>query len=108
MFIIYIIISCILLFNNNPYQHHIYMTSAGALTSSVYKGANNITSYFHLHDINEDLQSQCANLELEVLALRNQIRTYQEKYNIDSTKMPEGIRQFEFILAHVINNSIND
>ena len=107
MFIIYIIISCILLFNNNPYQHHIYMTSAGALTSSVYKGANNITSYFHLHDINEDLQSQCANLELEVLALRNQIRTYQEKYNIDSTKMPEGIRQFEFILAHVINNSIN-
>ena len=83
------------------------MTSAGALTSSVYKGANNITSYFHLHDINEDLQVQCANLELEVLTLRNQIRTYQEKYNIDSTKMPEGMRQFDFILAHVINNSIN-
>ena len=103
----YVIISCILLFNNNPYQHHIYLTSAGALTSSIYKGTNNVTSYFHLHDINEDLQSQCANLELEVLALRNQIRNYQEKYDIDSTKVPHELRQYEFILAHVINNSIN-
>ena len=83
------------------------MTSAGAFTSSVYKCANNITSYFHLHDINEDLQSQCANLELEVLTLKNQIRTYQEKYNIDSTSVPKELRQYEFILAHVINNSIN-
>lgn len=107
VFIFYLIISCILLFNKNPYQHHVYMTSAGAFASSVYKCANNVTSYFHLHDINEDLQSQCANLELEVLALRNQIKSYQEKYNIDSTSVPKEIRQFDFILAHVINNSIN-
>lgn len=96
-----------MLFNNNPYQHHIYLTSASAVTSAVYKGANNVTSYFHLHDINEDLQLQCANLELEVLSLREQIRSYQEKYDIDSTNAPEGTRHFEFILAHVINNSIS-
>ena len=107
VFIIYVIISCILLFTSNPYQHHIYLTSAGAMASSIYKGANNVTSYFHLHDINEDLQSQCANLELEVLALRDKIRLYEEKYNIDSTEAPEGLRNYDFILAHVINNSIN-
>lgn len=107
VFIIYVIISCILLFTSNPYQHHIYLTSAGAMASSIYKGANNVTSYFHLHDINEDLQSQCANLELEVLALRDKIRLYEEKYNIDSTETPEGLRNYDFILAHVINNSIN-
>ena len=77
------------------------------MSSSIYEGANNVSSYFHLHDINEDLQSQCANLELEVLALRNKIRLYEEKYNIDSTQAPEGLKHYDFILAHVINNSIN-
>lgn len=107
MLIFYVVISCVLLFNNNPYQHHIYLTSASAVTSTVYKGANNVTSYFHLHDINEDLQLQCANLELEVLSLREKIRSYEEQYGIDSTEAPEGIRHYDFILAHVINNSIS-
>lgn len=106
MFIIYVVISCILLFNNNPYQHHIYLTSANAVSSSVYKGANNVTSYFHLRDINEDLQAQCSNLELEVLALREQLRSYEEQYDIDSAERQNGNRHFEFTLAHVINNSI--
>lgn len=105
--IFYVILSCILLFNNNPYQHHVYLTSAGAVTSSIYKGANNVSSYFHLQDINEDLQLKCANLDLEVIKLKKQLRSYQEKYDIDSSIPYSGMPQFEFILSHVINNSIN-
>ena len=29
-----------LLFNTNPYQHSLWLTSAGALSSSVYKAGN--------------------------------------------------------------------
>ena len=105
--IFYIILSCLLLFNSNPYQHHIYLTSAGAVASSVYKTTNNITSYFNLRDINEDLQLECSNLALEVIQLKNQLRTYQEKYDIDTTAKENGVQQFEFILAHVISNSIH-
>ena len=105
VFIFYIVISCILLFNNNPYQHHIYMTSAGTFVSNIYKGINNISSYYNLHDINENLQSKCADLELEVIRLKENIRLYNEIYNIDTISNRINSK-FEYILAHVINNSI--
>ena len=33
LFIIYVVISCMLLFKHNPYQHHVYLTSANAVAS---------------------------------------------------------------------------
>lgn len=103
----YIVISLILLFNNNPYQHHVYLTSAGSITSSVHEGASNITSYFHLRKINEELQYHTSSLELEILELRNKLQYYEEKYNIDSALIPTQVSQFDFIQAHVIKNSTN-
>lgn len=103
----YIVISLILLFKNNPYQHHVYLTSAGSITSSIHEGASNITSYFHLREINEDLQLHTSSLELEILKLRNQLQHYEEKYNIDSSLIPATTSQFAFIQAHVIKNSTN-
>lgn len=107
VFIFYVVISCILLFNNNPYQHHVYLTSANAICSSVYRGANSVSSYFYLHEINENLQSQNAELELEVLKLRSQLLHYEEKFGVDTLNSPQWLNQFRFILAHTINNSIN-
>ena len=36
LFLLYAVISCVMLFTTNPYQHHVYLTSAGRLASSVY------------------------------------------------------------------------
>ncbi len=107
VFIIYVSISCTLLFDNNPYHHHIYMTSAGELASSVYEEANAITSYFHLRDINEDLQRRNASLETEVIGLRHQLRSYREAAYADSMTVTEALNPYSFIIAHVINNSIS-
>lgn len=79
VFIIYVVISCILLVNNNPYQHYIYLTSANKVSSLVFKASNSVTSYFYLHDINEDLQRRNASLEQEVINLRHQIKAYREE-----------------------------
>ncbi len=103
----YIVIGLILLFNNNPYQHHVYLTSAGSIASSFHEGASNITSYFHLREINEELQQHTSSLELEILGLRNKLQYYEEKYNIDSALIPTQASQFDFIQAHVIKNSTN-
>lgn len=84
LFIIYVIISCMLLFNNNPYQHYIYLTSANKVSSLVFKTSGMVTSYFHLHDINEDLQRQNASLESEVIWLRKQLALRQEEITADS------------------------
>ncbi len=106
IFIIYVVISCVLLFQNNPYQHHIYLTSAGKLSSTLYEWRNGFTSYFHLKDINEDLVKHNASLELEVISLRNKVRQLQQEQYADTMHVIPSFSQYEFIIAHVINNSI--
>lgn len=107
IFIIYVIISCMLLFNNNPYQHYIYLTSANKISSLVFKTSGMVTSYFHLHDINEDLQRRNVSLESEVIWLRKELARYQEDVVADSLARDSSLMQFDFILAHVISNSVS-
>ncbi len=95
-----------LLFHNNPYQQHVYLTSANAVSASVYNGMSNVTSYFDLRDINEDLQERNALLEMEVINLRNQVNDLR-LLTVDSTSIPANMSQYEFIVARVISNSIS-
>ena len=85
-------ISCYLLFNNNPYQQHVYLTSANAISASVYNGMSSVTSYFNLRDINEDLQERNALLELEVISLRNQVNDLRLA-TADSTSIHDDMNQ---------------
>ncbi|MDE6321399.1 MAG: rod shape-determining protein MreC [Muribaculaceae bacterium] len=107
VFLIYVILSCVLLFDHNPYQHHVYMTSAGAVASSVYEKASTVSSYFNLRDINEDLQLRNASLEAEVIGLRNMVRTYTDSIYADTVTIIPELQPFKFTVAHVINNSIS-
>ena len=63
IFIIYVVLSCVMLFRDNPYQQSVYLTSANSVTATVYEGMSAVTSYFHLKDINADLQERNALLE---------------------------------------------
>lgn len=99
-------VSCVPLFSNNPYQQAIFMTSAGAVTSSIYSTASSVTDYFHLRTINDDLQERLSELEMENLALRRRLdraalAAYADTVTPDSVLVP-----FQFITAQVINNSI--
>ena len=106
VFTFYVVLSCILLCDNNPFQHHVILTSANSVSSAVYGVANNVTSYFNLRSI-EDLQLQNAELETEVIALRNQVAAYKLRDYANSVQTIEPLRQYGFIIAHVINNSIS-
>lgn len=107
VFAFYVIVSCIFLFDKNPYQHHIYMTSAGRLTAGIYDLSHNITSYFNLRETNEELQIQNARLEEELLGMKATLQLYQEKYYADTMIVPEALRPYTFVIASVINNSIH-
>lgn len=96
-----------LLFHDNPYQRHVYLTSANAVSSAVYDVSNNVTSYFNLHDINEDLNRRNAVLEKEVINLRERLQSYAELVYKDTMRVDSGIDHFDFIVAHVINNSVS-
>lgn len=107
LFAIYMVVGSMLLFNNNPYQHSVYLTSANSVTSTVYKASNGVTSYFNLHDINEDLQRRNAELELEILGLKDQIQRFEEM-ELSAKYVPDSIfRRYDFVVAHVINNSVS-
>ncbi len=95
MFAFYVVVSCGLLFNRNPYQHYVFLTSAGAVAAGLHDISSNITGYFSLRDINDDLQRQTATLQAEVLTLREQVRRYREAEMQDSLRGLDSIGKFD-------------
>ncbi len=107
VFAFYVTISCMLLFNDDPYRRHVYMTSAGRMASNVYKGANNISSYFDLREINSDLNRRNAELQAQIVSLEITIDRLREASFTDTLVVDSGVKPFEFIVANVIHNSIS-
>ncbi len=103
-FIVYVMLSVYMLYHNNPYQQHVMLTSANTMSATVYEGMSSVTGYIHLKDINEDLQERNALLEMEVVKLRNEIREY--KLQLPDSNFQPRLQQFDFVMAHVISNSI--
>lgn len=102
---IYVTLSCVLLFGSNPYQHSAYLTSANSVISTIYNTSTSITSYFNLRDINEDLQRRNAELEMDALRMRQRILQLEE-YELNATVKPDSaLMRYNFIVAHVINNT---
>ncbi len=106
LFVFYAAISCFLLFQRNPFQHHVYLTSANAVVSGVYDVAANVTGYINLRDINADLQRRTADLESEVIALREHNCALRQQLLQDSLRTTDSLGRFRFILATVVNNSV--
>ena len=105
IFAIYVILSLVLLFRDNPYQQSVYLTSANSLSAAVYKAFNGVTSYFHLRDINESLQERNATLEMELIELRGQMKD-MALLSPDTLHQP-ALGQYSFVMAQVISNSIS-
>lgn len=106
MLTFFVSVSCMLLFHGDPYRQHVYLTSAGRLASTAYKSANNVTSYFNLHDINDDLNRRNAALQAEIVRLNERIGLMTEQGYRDTLVVDSGVNHFDFIVAHVINNSV--
>jgi len=104
IFAIYVILSLVLLFKDNPYQQSVYLTSANSVSAAVYKAFNGVTSYFHLRDINESLQERNAALETELIELRSRLADLSLQ-SPDSLSQP-ALKQYTFVMAGVISNSI--
>ena len=106
IFTVLVVVSCMLLFRGDPYRQHVYLTSAGRLASTAYKSANNVTGYFNLREVNEDLNRRNAELQAEVVALKERIEVMNEQGYRDTLVVGADVKPFKFTVAHVINNSI--
>lgn len=106
LFAVYLVIGCALLFTRNPYHQHVYLTSASGVSTAVYDAAGNVTSYFNLRQSNDELNRRNADLQSEVIELRERLLRYATDSASHDTVAPfEALRHYDFIVAHVVNNS---
>lgn len=106
VFMVYMILSLVLLFRDNPYQQSVYLTSANAVSATTYEMLSSVSSYFHLKDINEDLQERNALMEMELVSLRSQVKDLRLMLPDSTAPLPTH-QHFDFITARVISNSIS-
>ncbi len=107
LFILLEVTSFVLLFRFNHYQNSVYFTSANVLVGKVYEVSGNISSYFHLKSVNEDLLDRNMALEQQVANLEQALLDR----NVDSVtvaslrNLPQD--DYQVFKARVINNSLN-
>ena len=98
------ILSIVLLCQDNPYQRSVWFGSANVVAGSVYDFRSNVTGYFGLKEINEDLLDRTGQLEAENLRLRTQLQAYEDQLLMTQDSVRQ---QYRFLIAHVVGNSIN-
>ena len=106
LFILLEVISFALLFRFNNYQGSTFFTSSNQMAGMVYEAANNVTGYFHLKSINDDLVQKNVELELQMERLRSALM----ELTSDSTELirmkSDALKGYDIYRANVINNSL--
>lgn len=104
VFTFYVLISVTLLVLGNRYRQSVYLTSANVISGGLYNGASHVTGYFHLRSINESLQASNAQLQNQVLNLKNELAQYKVLLSDTLPPLPSRDR-YDYIAAAVINNN---
>ena len=105
--LVYVVLSCAMLFQSDPYRQHIWLTSASSVSGAIYQAGHNVTSFFSLREVNDDLNHRNAVLEAEVANLREEIERMKLAGFTDTMPTPDSVAHFNFIVANVINNSVH-
>lgn len=106
VFLIYVVLCFVLLFNNNPYQRSRYLSSSNALVSSLNSATTSVTGYFGLRTENVDLLYQNGRLQNEVIELSRELKALRLQLDGDSLRRIATPAAPDFIMAQVIRNSI--
>lgn len=104
VFTFYVVISIFLLVIGSRYRQSVYLTSANVVSGTIYDGTSQVTGYFNLRSINESLQASNAQLQNEVLNLKNEIAQYKMLLSDTANAFPSADR-YGYVAASVINNN---
>lgn len=107
LFLLLEIISVTMLFSYNSYQGSVWISSANAVTGTIYKWQSDVEHFFTLAQHNKQLTMRNLLLEQEIVLLRNK---YAEITKDTAALKKEELRKladFGLIEAKVVSNSIN-
>lgn len=103
LLLLFIEIVCIwLLVRNNPYHSAAYFHTSNAIVGSIYQTRNNISQYFNLPSVNEELANDNAHLR-ELLSQSQVLIVVNSKQ--DSMRLTKAQYDQDYLSAKVINNS---
>lgn len=106
LFIMLEVICFALLFRFNHYQGSAFFTSSNWLVGTVYEAVNNVTGYFHLKAINDDLVQKNVELELQIEHMREKLANYiEDGADLEQLKQ-DALVGYDIYKAQVINNSL--
>ncbi len=110
VFIFLEIICFYLIFSGNSYQKSVFLNSSTEITGRVYAISGSISSYFGLHQENQDLLLKNAEMQSEI----NRLKNYLFQVEADSLKTEAFVRDSlgyrsepHFIIARIEKNSIS-
>lgn len=91
-----------LLVRNNPYHSAAYFHTSNAIIAGIYQTRANITQYFNLPGVNEELAID--NAQLRELLSQSQVPVVVDSKR-DSMALSKAQYNYEYLSAKVINNS---
>lgn len=102
-FILFFVVSLILVVRNNNFQRSSFINSSNAIIGSYYKEVNSWKSYLSLTETNEELAVENAYLRQQIQSL------LQSDTSADTVHIVDSIApsRYAFIVANVANNSIH-
>lgn len=99
-------ISMILLFRFNNYQGSVWFTSANDVAAKINSWHQDILSFIHLKDINEQLTHQNILLQSNNAALREQLDKLNTPVTKNDIDLEKSLKGYRLIPAHVTSNSV--
>lgn len=106
LFVFLEVISIILLFQFNSYQHSVYLTSANGLFAKTQEVKSSITSYFYLKSINEELLDKNIELERELSILQDLLKETSLEQNDTSVLSQREVDKYKVYSARIVQNSV--
>lgn len=107
LFLLLEVVSGVLLFQYNSYQGSVWLTSANAVTGKVYEVRNDITSFFSLVRVNEELTLRNFYLERQVSQLRELYTGLTRDTTVLERNELQFLSQFRLVPAKVVDNTID-
>ena len=102
LFIIFEVSALIIYIKYNSFQKASFVNSSNAVTGGLYAKMSELNSYIRLSDVNDSLAK-------ENMRLRNQLKSSFYADTVTKHQVIDTVykRQYEYIVARVINNSTN-
>jgi rod shape-determining protein MreC len=103
LFIALQLVSFFLIFQNHFYHRSAFINSSNYLAGNIYGLRSNVTEYFNLHKVNEQLANENTYMLEQIPG--SYLKTDQQIFTFNDTVYK---KQFSYINARIINNAIRN